>query len=223
MNSALGLLGWRVGAITPSGVLAGAVYGLLIYLGAGPVAYAVLALLVVAGSGFTRLGYRRKVALGAAQERRGARTWRNATANCAVAAAAAVGSAVGWGDAWLAACLGALAAALADTTESELGMLAGRRAYLLLPPRRVAPGTEGAVSLEGSLLGWLAAALALAVACAGGLLPWAALPLLATAAWLGTVTESLLAGGRALNNELLNTVTTLTGAVLAGFASGLWW
>jgi len=49
--------------------------------------------------------------------------------------------------------IAALATATADTTASEIGQLVGRRAFLPLTLRRVPVGTEGAISLEGTLAG----------------------------------------------------------------------
>jgi len=58
----------------------------------------------------------------------------------------------------------ALATAACDTTGSEIGQLFGRRAFLATTFTRVEPGTEGALSIEGTLAGIVAAAL---VALAG--------------------------------------------------------
>jgi uncharacterized protein (TIGR00297 family) len=51
----------------------------------------------------------------------------------------------------------ALATAACDTTGSEIGQLFGRRAFLATTFKRVEPGTEGALSIEGTLAGLVAA------------------------------------------------------------------
>src|SRR5207253_3431555 len=56
---------------------------------------------------------------------------------------------------WLAAAA-ALATATADTTASEVGQWIGRRTFLPLTLRRVPVGTEGAISIEGTLAGIVA-------------------------------------------------------------------
>ena len=61
------------------------------------------------------------------------------------------------------ALLGCLAEATADTVSSEIGAAFGGRPFLLTTFRRVAPGTDGAVSLTGTLTGSIAAALVVAV------------------------------------------------------------
>jgi uncharacterized protein (TIGR00297 family) len=49
-----------------------------------------------------------------------------------------------------------LATAAADTTASEIGQLFGKRTFLPLTFRRVERGTEGAISVEGTLAGIVA-------------------------------------------------------------------
>jgi uncharacterized protein (TIGR00297 family) len=58
--------------------------------------------------------------------------------------------------------LSALAEATADTVSSEIGQAAGGMPFLLTNLRRVAPGTDGAVSAVGTLAG-IAAAVAVAI------------------------------------------------------------
>jgi uncharacterized protein (TIGR00297 family) len=60
--------------------------------------------------------------------------------------------------------LSALAEATADTVSSEIGQAYGGRPILLTTLRSVEPGTDGAISLRGTLAGILAAAI---VAAAG--------------------------------------------------------
>lgn len=204
-------------AVEWTGALAGGVLGLVIYLATGPAGYAVFAGFVVLGSGFTRLGYRVKQRRGAAQSRGGQRTWRNAVANCGVGAVAGL-VALRWPEhaaaAKVALC-GSFVAALADTTESELGTVVASQAYL--PPRfRAVPaGTEGAMSLAGTLLGLLVAVAMACGAAAAGLVGWPAALAVAVGGWLATILESFVGAGRELNNEALNLLCTGVGALLA--------
>ena len=57
----------------------------------------------------------------------------------------------------------------ADTASSEIGKAYGRRTFLITTLRPVPPGTEGAVSLEGTTAGAVAALLVALVGAAGGL------------------------------------------------------
>jgi uncharacterized membrane protein len=194
VNLALAVGAWRAGAIAASGALAGAAYGACVALGLGLPGYAVLAWFVVVGSGATWVGARRKPP----HEPRSA---RHATANCAVAAL-----------------VGALAAALADTIESELGVVWGRRAWLPTTWRSCPPGTEGAVSVAGTLLGLAAAAATAGLGALVGLVPAASVPALAAAATAATGLESWLGARWTWSNEALNFVTTASGALLGTMA-----
>src|SRR5215218_2060240 len=131
--------------ISRSGALAGLLVGTTIYASMGPRGFAVLTLFVIGGSLLTRLGYRSKQRTGTAQEHGGRRGARNALANCAVAALCAIVASVG--------------AAFADTAESEIGQLFSRAPRLITTLQKVPPGTDGAVSLPGTLAGAAAAGL----------------------------------------------------------------
>jgi uncharacterized protein (TIGR00297 family) len=110
-----------------------------------------------------------------------------------------------------------LGAAFADTSESELGQLFSRTPRLISTLRKVPQGTDGAISLPGTVAGLTAACLTSALALALGMLesPETAL-LVATAAFLGTVADSLI-GARypRISNEVTNVLCTLVAAVLA--------
>ena len=111
----------------------------------------------VLGTVATKLGYRIKAARGIAQEKGGARGWRNAWANGGVPALLAVlaghGAARGRATCSALAYAASVATAAADTCSSEIGKAYGRRTFLITTLRPVPPGTEGAVSLEGTLGG----------------------------------------------------------------------
>lgn len=86
--------------VNQPGALAGGLACFLLFAGAGPVAFAALAALFAMTWISTRLGYRRKLALGLAERREGRNAWQ-VLANLAVAAAGSVVSApleigLGW-------------------------------------------------------------------------------------------------------------------------------
>lgn len=115
--------------------------------------------------------------------------------------------------------LAALAEATADTVSSEIGSAFGGTPILLTTLRRVPPGTDGAVSLLGTLSGILSAAfVTLAGAWSMHLTPRHALCALA-AATLGLFVDSLLGATLErrglLGNDLVNFLSTLTAALAA--------
>ncbi len=217
VTAAFAALAYTLGMISRSGAVGGLVVGTTIYASLGPRGFAVLALFVVGGSLLTRLGYRSKQRAGTAQEHGGRRGARNALANCAVAVLCAILAAATGQDLFTTAFVASLGAAFADTSESEVGQLFARTPRLITTLRKVPPGTDGAVSLPGTLAGVLAACLIAALALALGLLgsPQTAL-LVAIAAFLGTVADSLI-GARypRFGNEATNVLCTLVAAVLA--------
>jgi uncharacterized protein (TIGR00297 family) len=116
------------------------------------------------------------------------------------------------------------AAKLADTVSSEVGKAYGRKTFLITTFQSVPAGTEGAVSLEGSLAGVAAAAgmAGLAWGIGGewvGESPfwlgicWLA-GILATLAesWMGVVLQPRLAW---MTNEVVNSIQTTLAALLA--------
>ena len=114
---------------------------------------------------------------------------------------------------------GAFATAAADTASSEIGQLIGRRTFLITTLKPVPRGTEGAVSLEGTLAGILASLVIAALGAALGLYPWTGVPWIVVAAFAGTIFESVIGAAlekrQLLDNEALNFLNTLVGALIA--------
>ena len=106
-----------------------------------------------------------------------------------------------------------------DTVGTEIGQAIASPTALLPDLRRVPAGTDGAVSVAGTLAGFAAAALLAALGAAWFLLTAKGAAAVALAAALGTVVESLLgragAPWRVSNGHVLNFVNTLAGAAAA--------
>jgi uncharacterized protein (TIGR00297 family) len=205
-----------LGMVSRGGALGGFVVGTAIYASLGPQGFAILALFVVGGSLLTRLGYGRKRRSGTAEAAGGRRGARNALANCGIAVACALLYALTSSDALAAAFVASLGAAFADTTESEVGQLYGRGPRLITTLEEVPPGTDGAISLAGTLAGIAVAALTAALGLALGLVDGpVAMLLVALAAFLGTVGDSVVGAlAPRVGNELTNVLCTLVAAAL---------
>jgi uncharacterized protein (TIGR00297 family) len=216
VTGAFAALAYALGMISRSGALGGLLVGTTIYASLGPRGFAVLALFVVGGSLLTRLGYASKERAGTAQEHGGRRSARNALANCAVATFCAILAAVTGSEPLIVAFVASLGAAFADTTESEIGQLFSRTPCLITTFQKVPPGTDGAISLPGTLAGVGAAGLTAALGFALEMLETPAEVLLvATAAFLGTVADSLIGAlSPRAGNELTNVLCTLVAALL---------
>ena len=238
VNGALAIAGWFARSVSVSGAIGGWFLGATLILGAGWPMYVALLAFFILGTATTKLGYGRKAKLGLAQESGGRRGFSHAFSNAGVAALCAIAvSRLSRMDEspleWMAVAyfmgIAALATAAADTTASEIGQLVGKRAFLPLTLRRVPVGTEGAISIEGTLAGLVGG---LAVAAAGvlslhyGLMQvnLGAIFFITAAAFLGSWIESIAGSwnrkqARPVPNGVLNFFNTAVGAVLAyGFA-----
>ncbi len=226
INLAIALLAAWLRIVRPSGALSGFVFGTAVLAFGGAPAYALLWLFFGAGTLATRFGRRRKEAMGKGEEAGGRRGAANVLANVSVPAFFVLAAALAPAGAasFRLAVAAAFATALMDTTGTEMGQ-AIRSATVLLPDfRRVAPGTDGAVSIAGTLAGLLGALLVGTVAALSGWIAPAGIPVVVLAATAGTVVESLLgrdgAPWRLSSGHVLNFVNTLTGAWVALLVSG---
>lgn len=233
-NAVLAVAGWVARSVTLSGAIGGFLLGGVLILFAGWELFAVLLAFFIIGTAATKLGYRKKAAAGLAQEKGGRRGFTHAWSNVGVSAILALYIAGECGPLpilWIGA-IAALATAAADTVASEIGQLAGRRTFLATTFRRVPRGTEGAISIEGTVAGALAGMLvgAVGVWLAGGrleLAPGPALAVITLAAVAGSYLESLIGNwnrkrAEPVPNGALNFLNTLAGAAFAMLAAWLW-
>lgn len=211
------ILAYILRMVSWGGAVGGMLVGAVTYLCLGPPGFAVLALFVVGGSGLTRLGYRSKERSGTAEAHGGRRGAKNALANCGVALLCAIFATLMFTEAFSAAFVGALGAAFADTAESEVGQLARGTPRLIITLREVPPGTDGAISVSGTLAGIAVAGLTASLGFALGLVEGSdGVTLVAGAAFIGTLADSLLGAlAPSLGNELTNVLCTLVAAALA--------
>jgi uncharacterized protein (TIGR00297 family) len=219
-NAALAAAAYAARTVDRSGVIVGFLVGFTIYAFLDWRGYLLLLAFFVIGSGCTKLGYQRKAAAKLAQEKGGRRGARHALANAGVATACALFAATtGHPVLFALAFAGAFATAASDTASSEIGQLLGRRTFLLTTLRPVPRGTEGAVSVEGTLAGVVASVVVGALGAALGLYPWIGVGAVALAAFVGTTLESVVGSAlerrNLLDNEALNFLNTLAGALVA--------
>ena len=227
INTVLAIVGYLVRSVDASGAIFGWLLGAMVVI-ASPAMYVALLTFFIIGTACTKLGYKRKAAIGLAQEKGGRRSAEHAFANAGVAAICAIAVWRGLGLVPLFMGITALATAAADTAGSEIGQLLGRRAFMPLTFRRVERGTEGAISIEGTIAGILAA-LAVAIAAVamvvhrirpgfvGGVEIWKSQVIIVVTlcGFLGSYIESI-AGTyvRDIPNTTMNFFNTAAGAML---------
>jgi uncharacterized protein (TIGR00297 family) len=230
--AAFGLLVWLLHAATPLAALTGFLLTSCLYLGTvdqptggwcDTALLPGLAFFVLAFAA-TRFRRGRKEQTGLAESRRG-RGASQVAANMGVAALAAVAIppspllSFTHGRALIVAVIAALAEAAADTVSSEVGQAVGGMPVLITTLKHHPPGTDGAISLPGTIAGFFAAAF----------LVLAAIPTLrldpgqAATAWsaavCGLFADSLFGATLErrgwLNNDLVNFLSTVVAALLA--------
>jgi len=233
INAVLIAAASRAPLLTSAGWVHAGVLGSVLWGTLGPAGWLAVVAYLVLGSLVTRLGFGDKQARGLAEARGGRRGPENVWGSAATGAMLALLTAVvaePWRPLLLLGFAASFAAKLADTFGSEIGKRWGRRTVLITTLRPVPPGTEGAISLEGtaaSLVGGLVMALICAglglVAASGPQLPVVAL--VTAVALAATLIESAIGATlqrrwRWLSNELVNGLQTAIAALLA---MGLAW
>ena len=216
VNTLLAIAGYLAKSVDVSGAAGGWILGTIIIVFGGWHLYVLLLAFFVIGTAATKIGYRRKAKLGLAQEKGGRRGFSHAFSNVGMAALLAIVCAMSSNSYrfWLAAAA-ALATATADTTASEVGQLIGRRTFLPLTLRRVPVGTEGAISIEGTLAGIVAGFVVALIATQDARL----VGLMTFSAFAGSYVESLAGSwnrnrAEPVPNGALNFFNTAVGAAL---------
>lgn len=222
---AFAMLARSLRGVSTSGAVAGGVVSFALYACAGPSAFAALVSVFALTWGATLWGYPGKQRLGIAERREG----RNASqvlANLAVSAVCAVLYFHDQREIVLVAAAAALAEAAADTVSSEIGQAGGASPRLITTWERVPVGTDGGISVAGTLAGMISALLVAMVCRAGGLLSWRRSLAAAVAGTVGMLADSYMGAvferRRKLNNDLVNLCgTAIAAAVGLGFAWAL--
>lgn len=211
------VLARAMGSVTDGGALAGVAVAFILMMACGFTGFIPLATVFLLTVVSTRWGSKRKQRLGVAERKRG-RTASQVTANLGAAAMCALP--IIWfphlSDLLLVGAMAALAEAAADTVSSELGQATARSAYLITDFRDVPIGTNGAISVVGTLSGCVAASLVSWVSATCGLVDWHWTPVIAMAGIAGMFVDSILGAtwenSGKLGNDAVNFISTVFAA-----------
>ena len=190
--------------------------------------YVLVCAYFIAGSAVTKVKMKQKQAEGIAEARGGRRgpgsVWGSGTAGIICAIMALSGMTTIPLDAWRLGFVASFCSKLSDTTASEIGKAYGKTTYMSTPPFTLVPrGTEGAVSVEGTVAGLaisgVFAALAMAV---GQLRSVESVGICVFAAFVATSFESMLGalvqgkqGFDWLTNDVVNGIQITLAAAVA--------
>ena len=209
--------------LTPMGYLHAWILGVLIWGTLNWQGYLIVMFYFLIGSAVTRVGMKQKQAEGIAEKRSGARGPENVWGSALIGTICAMGTI--WAESPLQKLLflgyvASFSTKLADTCGSEIGKAYGKRTFLITTLQPVARGTEGAVSLEGTVAGVIGS---IAIALLGwdvGMIDLTGIFVCAIAAFIATNLESVIGATLQskfdwLTNEVVNIINTLIGAVVA--------
>jgi uncharacterized protein (TIGR00297 family) len=219
MTLAFTLVARLVKGVSDGGAVAGAIICFSIYWGTGAAGFLILISVFVLTWFTTRWGYQKKQRLGVAEKRDGRRA-PQVLANLGIAALCSLLHALNpTRTIYLLALAAALSEAAADTVSSEMGQASSEQARLITSWERVPAGSNGGMTLIGTLAGIIAAALVSLVCVTTGLIPrkWFGISLAAAVA--GVIADSYLGATlerrRILTNDSVNFLGTCVAAALA--------
>jgi len=245
LNTILLSLVWFVPKklLTPSGVFHAWLLGILIWGTIGWQGYVVVMFYFLIGSSATRIGMAQKEAEGIAEKRSGARGPENVWGSALTGALCALGvGIIDWGlvpvptlhsplptphSLLLLGYVASFSTKLSDTCASEVGKAYGKRTFLITTLQPVPRGTEGAVSLEGTLAGVVASVVQALIGWGVGLIDLMGVLWCVLAAFIATNLESVIGATLQsrfswLTNEVVNILNTLIGAIVAILFVWLW-
>ena len=221
--------------LTPAGLINAWGLGVVVWGTLGWRGYGVVMFYFLVGSAVTKIGMAQKEAEGIAEKRGGARGPENVWGSAFTATICAIGIAgiklgwlnPGWESFLLLGYVASFATKLSDTTASEVGKAYGKSTFLITTLKPVPRGTEGAISLEGTLAGILGGILISLVAYSLGMITFTGVIICTIAAFVATNLESVIGATLQsdldwLSNELVNVINTIIGAVVA-ISIAIWW
>jgi uncharacterized protein (TIGR00297 family) len=214
--------------LTPAGAINAWGLGVVVWGTLGWKGYGVVMFYFLVGSAVTRIGMAQKEAAGIAEKRGGARGPENVWGSAFTATVCAIGVAAiklgwlnpGWESLLILGYVASFATKLSDTTASEVGKAYGKSTFLITTLKPVPRGTEGAISLEGTIAGIIGGILISLVAYSLSMITFTGVITCMIAAFVATNIESVIGATLQsdldwLSNELVNVINTIVGAVVA--------
>ncbi|XP_043690372.1 protein VTE6, chloroplastic [Telopea speciosissima] len=216
-----------VSGLSLSGIGSAFLLGTLTWRAFGASGFFLVALYFVIGTAVTKLKMAQKEAQGVAEKRKGRRGPGSVIGSSAAGCVCAFLSIFGMGGAaffglWQLGFVASFCTKLSDTVSSEVGKAYGKTTYLVTTFKVVPGGTEGAVSIEGTIAGLLASILLASIGCVMGEINVPEVVICVAASQIANLGESVIGaalqdkeGFRWLNNDAVNVINISIGSVLA--------
>ncbi len=216
----LGLAGlaYKVKALDLKGITAAFFVGFATLELGGIYPFVALFMFVFLGVLATKYRFKEKVQMGLAEDHRGTRSWGNVLGNGLAAVLFLILEHQLQMDVLWTAAFASIATANADTLASELGKILGRNPRMITNLKRVKPGTNGAVSIQGEIVSLFGALIIAIFAIFVTSYRWQMLLAVTIGGFLGANIDSLVGAtleNRGLtNNDSTNFLATLLGGIL---------
>lgn len=222
-NTCVFIAGIRVllAGLTPAGVANSWFLGGAVFSAFGWSGYLLVCVYFILGSAVTKFKLKEKEAAGIAEKRSGKRgpasVWGSGAAGVVCALLALLTGEYALFQTGFVASFGSK---LSDTVSSEVGKGFGKTTYLITTLRRVPPGTEGAVSVEGTAAGIAAALTYALLATSVGQVSVSDALICTAAATIANVLESFIGATTQdnvqwLTNDVVNAIQITIAAALA--------
>jgi len=174
------------------------------------------------GTLVTKIGYKYKTKKGIAEKRGGRRGPENVWGSAATGLFFALLIKLNLGnlDLLKVAFASSFSAKLGDTFGSEIGKRFGKNTFLITSLRKVEKGTEGAISLEGTLASLLGSVImSFAFLKIGIIYSYLQFIIVSISGFIATIIESFIGASLQekykLSNEIVNSIQTSIGAIFA--------
>ena len=209
--------------LTPMGYIHAGILGVLVWGTLNWQGYLVVMFYFLVGSAVTKVGMEQKEAEGIAEKRSGMRGPENVWGSALTATLCAIATLFvdsPFKELLILGYVASFATKLSDTTASEVGKAYGKTTFLITNFQPVPRGTEGVVSLEGTLAGIVGSIAIAFVGWAVGLINLYGIIICIIAAFIATNIESVIGATiqsrfNWLTNEVVNFFNTAIGAIVA--------
>ncbi|KAJ1285228.1 hypothetical protein BS78_03G263800 [Paspalum vaginatum] len=213
--------------LSASGFAAAYLLGTLTWRAFGPPGFLLVVAYFIVGTAVTKLRIKQKEALGVAEKRGGRRGPGSVIGSSAAGCICALlsiyhGGGTAFSELWTLGFVASFCTKLSDTVSSEIGKAFGRTTYLVTTLKVVPRGTEGAISIEGTLAGILASVFLASIGYLLGQVNVSQIVVCILASQIANYGESYIGatlqdkeGFEWLNNDVVNVLNISIGAILA--------